>query len=312
MTGWPMQSWSIRTGKRTGSRNIWANTFSARLLVFRVRPLPSVAAGTESRVRVVPGQADRYQHHLRSERPVGNGLQGARHHMGQPQRLGRSGRRRPVRGQRHSSSGNHLSRGHHPRLVGRIRPRAPRATAENTSARLKRQRPGSCPMATSEPDYGAIGNGDISQNTGRIAHPRNPSATDRRRVRTTYRPNRRCILRKKHSRAYKPGSVPSLSRGLYHLSRPAVTRTARQQPTPRHRASNPTTAGIHGLATRETYWPERVATSAVGSYPAFSPLPSRPGRRSFSVTLLSPREDLPVRKRGALRCPDFPPLPFHE
>ena len=167
-------------------------------------------------------------------------------------------------------------------------------------------------MATSEPGYGAIGNGDISQNTGRIAHPRNPSATDRRRVRTTYRPNRRCILEKSIAGRISRVLYPLFREGLYHLSRPAVTRTARQQPTPRHRASNPTTAGIHGLATRETYWPERVATSAVGSYPAFSPLPSRTGRRSFSVTLLSPREDLPVRKRGALRCPDFPPLPFHE
>ena len=34
---------------------------------------------------------------------------------------------------------------------------------------------------------------------------------------------------------------------------------------------------------------KRIATFAVGSYPAFSPfLPSRPGRRSFSVTLAIP------------------------
>ncbi len=36
----------------------------------------------------------------------------------------------------------------------------------------------------------------------------------------------------------------------------------------------PSFAGIHGLATRRTYCPERITASAVGSYPAFSPLPA--------------------------------------
>ena len=126
-----------------------------------MRSLPLVAAGIESRIRIVPRQTDRYQHHLRSERPVANGLRGARHHMGQPQRLGRSGRQRPVRGQRHPASGNHLSRRHRPRLVGRIRTRAPRATAENIPIRLKRERSGSCRRTTSRPDYETHGNRDI-------------------------------------------------------------------------------------------------------------------------------------------------------
>ena len=56
---------------------------------------------------------------------------------------------------------------------------------------------------------------------------------------------------------------------------------------------------------------QRVSPHApVGSYPAFSPLPWESARdpgRSFSVTRLSPREDLPVKKDGALCCPDFPP-----
>ena len=30
----------------------------------------------------------------------------------------------------------------------------------------------------------------------------------------------------------------------------------------------------------------------------------------FLLRLPFPRENLPVRKRGALRCPDFPPLPY--
>ena len=55
----------------------------------------------------------------------------------------------------------------------------------------------------------------------------------------TYRPQIE-LKEKKHSRAYKPGSVlPPKKGSLCHLSRPAVTRPARQQPTPRHRASNP-------------------------------------------------------------------------
>lgn len=50
--------------------------------------------------------------------------------------------------------------------------------------------------------------------------------------------------------------------------------------------------------------PECVTTSAVGSYPTFSPLPCT--RRFFSVTLLHPHGRLPVRKCGTLCCPDFP------
>ena len=39
-----------------------------------------------------------------------------------------------------------------------------------------------------------------------------------------------------------------------------------------------------------------------------SPLRYIKTRWSFSVTLLSPFKDLPAKKHGALRCPDFPPL----
>ena len=46
----------------------------------------------------------------------------------------------------------------------------------------------------------------------------------------------------------------------------------------------------------------------VSSYLTFSPLTVRQlaDRRLFSVTLLYPRGYLPVRKHGALCCPDFP------
>lgn len=64
-------------------------------------------------------------------------------------------------------------------------------------------------------------------------------------------------------------------------------------------------AGIRGLATHEAYGPRSIATLAVGSYPAFSPLPL--SRRLFSVTLLCSHEHQAVNLRGALCCSDFPP-----
>ena len=56
--------------------------------------------------------------------------------------------------------------------------------------------------------------------------------------------------------------------------------------------------------------PDDIAASAVGSYPAFSPLPADGtgrGRRLFSVTLLHPHGRRAVNSCGALRCSDFPP-----
>ncbi len=55
--------------------------------------------------------------------------------------------------------------------------------------------------------------------------------------------------------------------------------------------------------------PDDIAASAVGSYPAFSPLPGgmHPAGRSFSVTLPYPYGHQVVSLHGALRCPDFPP-----
>ena len=56
--------------------------------------------------------------------------------------------------------------------------------------------------------------------------------------------------------------------------------------------------------------PGGIAAPAVGSYPAFSPLPAGitkiPCGRSFSVTLLYPHGYQVVSLRGALCCPDFP------
>ena len=51
--------------------------------------------------------------------------------------------------------------------------------------------------------------------------------------------------------------------------------------------------------------PDDIAASAVGSYPAFSPLLL--SQRLFSVTLLHPHGRRAVNSCGALRCSDFPP-----
>lgn len=73
----------------------------------------------------------------------------------------------------------------------------------------------------------------------------------------------------------------------------------------------PLIAGIHGLATRETYCrvtslpPRWALTPPFHPYlPGFKQIPCG---RSFSVTLLYPHEYQVVSLRGALCCPDFPP-----
>lgn len=55
----------------------------------------------------------------------------------------------------------------------------------------------------------------------------------------------------KERQTYKPGPV-SRKRDFYHLSRTRVTPDLKQ-PTPRHRPSKPTCAGIHGFATHKVH-----------------------------------------------------------
>ena len=92
--------------------------------------------------------------------------------------------------------------------------------------------------------------------------------------------------------------------GFHHLSGPAIAdRIVR--PTPRHRTSNP-----YGRYTW-SFNPSGVRLPVsppgpVSSYLTFSPLTRRAGL-FFSVTLLYPFGYLPVRKDGAICCPDFPP-----
>jgi hypothetical protein len=70
---------------------------------------------------------------------------------------------------------------------------------------------------------------------------------------------------------------------------------------------------IFGLATHKVYPLAVSPRPAVGSYPTFSPLPrlSRGGYFLWHL-LCNPRASgdlFPVRKYGALCCPDFPPPP---
>lgn len=111
-------------------------------------------------------------------------------------------------------------------------------------------------------------------------------------------------------RPCKPGSVPGTMPGPLsfiwdgsHLP-PLAT-------YPPASGEQPLIAGIHGLATRETYCrvtslpPRWALTPPFHPYlPGFKQIPCG---RSFSVTLLYPHEYQVVSLRGALCCPDFPP-----
>lgn len=69
----------------------------------------------------------------------------------------------------------------------------------------------------------------------------------------------------------------------------------------------PSIAGIRELSAPDVH-SRCVATPLVSSYLTFSPLLLRE-ERFFSSTRLSPRGLLPIKKRDALRCPDFPHAP---
>lgn len=70
----------------------------------------------------------------------------------------------------------------------------------------------------------------------------------------------------------------------------------------------PYCVGIHDLATHKTYGFECYHSNRWALTSPFHPY-SDESERFFSVTLLCSHKQLPVRKYGALRCPDFPPFP---
>jgi hypothetical protein len=92
---------------------------------------------------------------------------------------------------------------------------------------------------------------------------------------------------------------------FHHLSCPDISAWI-IRPTPRHRTSSPYrryTWSFNPSGVRLQMLPP----GPVSSYLTFSPFPLTNGSgRLFSVTLLYPHGYLPVRKDGALCCPDFP------
>ena len=73
----------------------------------------------------------------------------------------------------------------------------------------------------------------------------------------------------------------------------------------------PSLTGLRELSTSDVHDTD-VATDANGLLPRFltltSPMPRKAKEgRLFSSALICPRGQLSVRKRNALRCPDFPP-----
>ena len=113
---------------------------------------------------------------------------------------------------------------------------------------------------------------------------------------------------KKSRGGCKPGSV-TLRSYLHAPSaiylRPGSLRRLKSATYPPAADEQSLNAGIFGLATRQRYAGICRHTPRWALTPPFHPY--RPyGRRLFSVTLLSLYKDLPVRKDGALCCPDFP------
>ncbi len=110
--------------------------------------------------------------------------------------------------------------------------------------------------------------------------------------------------------ACKPGSVGILSSTrepgipFHHLSGPVIAGGI-IRPTPRHRTSSPQ-APVYMV-----FQPIRCTASCVTTGTGellphlFTLIPTGSGRL-FSVALLYPHGYLPVRKYGALCCPDFP------
>ncbi len=102
---------------------------------------------------------------------------------------------------------------------------------------------------------------------------------------------------------YKPSSVPHISARsssfIYnrsHLRLPAVYPPATDEQS--------LTAGVHDLATRQTYCRDVLLHSRWALTPPFHPYPCG---RLFSVTLLYPCEYQAVNLRAALCRSDFPP-----
>ena len=133
------------------------------------------------------------------------------------------------------------------------------------------------------------------------------------------------VFDKKYQQFYKRDSVPRRDSVIY-LNRPSPNGFSDLPlPVPYGPGKRPGDfhhRDIHGLSTHEVYPHYRSPGSAVVSYTTFSPLSRKTvcnfckakktacrSGRLFSVALSVSRicRTLPVRKHGALCCPDFPP-----
>ena len=90
-----------------------------------------------------------------------------------------------------------------------------------------------------------------------------------------------------------------------HLSCLVVTNKLYRS-TPRHRTCRPTCADIHDLSTHKAYGILCCQRTGELLPRLFTLTCAIRHRRLFSVMLLKPCGLLPVKKYGALCCPDFP------
>jgi len=107
--------------------------------------------------------------------------------------------------------------------------------------------------------------------------------------------------------ACKPDSVPR-RRGDGHSSGTVVA-GGLKRPTRRPRPGQPWNASLFGLAPQGVFRAFPVTGEAVGSYPAFSPLPAAPEGEAggiFSVALSVGSLRPAVSRLAALWSPDFP------
>ena len=123
-----------------------------------------------------------------------------------------------------------------------------------------------------------------------------------------------------HCKYYKPSSVPPLREAsIIYLRLRSLAASSNLPPDIGRATLN---CRYMRSCNPQGVLPVNIAATAVGSYPAFSPLPKaftlnksrnhrlpllpRPLGRLFSVTLLHPYGHRAVNSCGALRCSDFP------
>ena len=120
--------------------------------------------------------------------------------------------------------------------------------------------------------------------------------------------------RKKGQSDYKPGSVRRDAASVIYLSpcrrwslrgdsNSGISFYPPTQGLSTHSNEQPSGVGLHELSASDVHSPH-VTMTAGELLPHLLTLTRR---RLFSSALICPRGQLSVRKRNALRCPDFPP-----